>query len=134
MAYNTPQTVFIDASFYLSLLNADDSCHQQALEQAVNYADFQYITSQAVLGEVLTVGSQRYDRHRTIDFVEEIRSSDTDIVLETPDLVRSAFDIFCTLSNKNISWVDCYSFAIMKSFRVDQSLSFDRDFRKFALV
>jgi len=120
--------VFIDASFYLSLLNPGDYNHQQALKIGKKYQNRHYITTQAVLGEVLTVGSQRYDKPVTIKFIEKIIESQTRIMLEKQELVDDALRIFKKVRSKNISWVDCYSFAIIKKLKINAILSFDKHF------
>ena len=101
--------IFIDASFYLSLLNPNDSNHQKAIELSEQHKKGDYATSQSVLGEVLTVGSQRFDKSLTVEFVEEIFKSHTKIVLEKRELVKDAFNFFKSVKSKNVSWVDSYS-------------------------
>jgi len=122
--------IFIDASYYLSLLNLQDNNHNKAVEMSLCHKNEVYITSQAVLGEVLTVGSQRIDKKLAIEFVEEILKSQTRVILETKDYVDDAFSIFKQAESKNISWVDCYSLAIMKKLKIKKALSFDKHFRQ----
>ena len=86
--------IFIDASYYLSLLNSQDSNHKEAVGIGLCHKNGVYITSQAVLGEVLTVGSQRIDKKLTIKFVEEILKSQTRVILETREYIDEAFLIF----------------------------------------
>lgn len=122
--------IFIDTSFYLSLLNSKDNNHKKALETGSHYKDEIYVTSQAILGEVLTVGSQRIDKKLTIQFVEEILKSQTRTILETREYIDEAFLIFKKIKSKNISWVDCYSLAIMKKLKIKKALSFDKHFKQ----
>ncbi|MFH1561012.1 MAG: PIN domain-containing protein [Patescibacteria group bacterium] len=124
--------IFIDASFYLSLLNSVDSNHERALELGRKFQDREYVTTQMVLGEVLTVGSMRYDKELTIKFVEKILQSKTRILLEQPELIKKAFLLFKTIKSKNTSWVDCYSFAVIEKLRIQEALTFDKDFKKHA--
>lgn len=122
--------VFVDASAYLSILNSADTNHQQAMQHAKSLRSADPITSQAVLGEVLTVGSQRYDKATTLLFVEKILNSSTIVVLEDQELVTAAWHIFKTVQSKNISWVDCYSQAIIQKYQITKVFTFDADFRK----
>lgn len=126
--------IFIDASYYLSLLNSQDSNHKKAVEIGLRYKDEVYVTSQAVLGEVLTVGSQKIDKKLTIEFVEEILKSNTRVIMETKELVDDAFLLFKKNESKNISWVDCYSFSIMKKLKIKEALSFDKHFKQLVLA
>lgn len=124
--------VFIDTSFYLSLLNSKDNNHKKAVEMGREYKGGDYVTTYMVLGEVLTVGSQRFDKSLTIEFVEEILKSKTKIVLEKSNLIKKAFNIFKKIRSKNVSWADCYSFAVIKKLKIKRSLSFDKHFKKFS--
>ncbi|OGG13598.1 hypothetical protein A2875_01190 [Candidatus Gottesmanbacteria bacterium RIFCSPHIGHO2_01_FULL_46_14] len=120
--------IFIDASLYLSILRHNDSNHAKAVTWWKSFPDdVQKMTSQAILGEVLTVGSLRYDRRLTIAFVEKIRAGKTTIMLETPPLVARGWEIFKNVSKKDVSWVDCYSCAIIQAYKIETVLTFDRD-------
>ena len=123
---------FIDASAYIAILNTHDSLHKKAvaiLEVLVAKQE-QVITSYAVLGEVLTVGSMRYDRQKTIAFVMAILESTTDVILEDQSILEKAMTIFQRIKNKNVSWIDCYSFAIIEQHKIENVFSFDQDFIK----
>ena len=123
--------IFVDASYYISLLKPSDSNHEQALVMAKHHKDEELMTSQAVLGEVATVGSQRYSKDATIAFIEGIvRTGTTTIVLERQELVDRAWEIFKSIKSKNISWVDCYSKAIIEAYKIETVLTFDKDFQK----
>ena len=123
--------IFIDSSFYLSIFRKNDSNHEKAIIWWRSIPDdAQKMTSQAILGEVLTVGSQRYDRRLTIAFVEEIRAGNTSILLETAPLVTRTWQIFKEIIKKDISWVDCYSWAIIEAYKIETVLTFDKDFQK----
>lgn len=127
--------IFIDSSFYLSIFRKNDSNHEKAINWWRSIPDnAQKMTSQAILGEVLTVGSQRYDRRLTIAFVEEIHVGNTIIILETAPLVAHAWEIFKKTSKKDISWVDCYSRAIIEAYKIETVLTFDKDFQKLATI
>lgn len=123
--------VYIDASFYLSLLNVRDQNHHQAKKLAQKFSQEQVVTSQIIIGEVLTVGSMRIDKKLTIEFVDQIFQSDTRIILEQPDLIKQAYQMFKQIKSKNISWADCFSFALIKKFKIEEVLSFDIDFNKY---
>lgn len=123
--------IFVDASYYISLLKPTDSNHKNALASAKRYEDEKLMTSQAVLGEVATVGSQRYNREATVAFIEGIlHEGTTTIILERLELVDRAWEIFKEVQKKDISWVDCYSWAIIEEYKIEKILTFDRDFQR----
>jgi len=123
---------FIDASAYIGILNPFDSNHEKAGEVSGSLTAENLITSYAVLGEVLTIGSMRYNRQAAIDFVKEIFKSETKIVSENDELRDKAFKIFQVIKDKDVSWIDCYSFAIIEHYKIEKVFSFDRDFKKYA--
>ncbi len=125
--------IFVDASFYVSLLKPSDRNHDNAVALAREHGMAPKITSQAVLGELATVGSQRFSKEATIVFIEDIlRGSTTTILFDTHEFVTRALEIFKKVKNKNISWVDCYSRAIIEAYKIETVLTFDKDFQKMA--
>jgi len=124
--------IFIDSSAYIGILSPLDSNHKKALELSSQLIvrENTVITSYAVLGEVLTVGSMRYNRAASIEFVKSIFESKTKIVSEDDVLIEKAFKIFQKINDKDVGWVDCYSFAIIEYYKIDKVFSFDKDFKK----
>jgi len=123
--------IYIDASFYLALLNSKDSNHQKAKNLAQKHSAKQLVTSQIIIGETLTVGSMRINKDLTLKFVDQIYNSSTQIVLESPKLVEQAYDYFSLVPSKNISWADCFSFAVINQLKINEVLTFDKDFKKY---
>lgn len=121
--------VFVDTSAYYALLNDTDPHHFKAKQYTKDLVA-NYITSQASLSELLTLGSQRVDREDTIAFVKKIIRSGTQIILESEELVQSTWDIFEKVIQKDVSWVDCYSVAIMKKYHIPEIFTFDKHFDK----
>ncbi|MDO8452077.1 MAG: PIN domain-containing protein [bacterium] len=125
--------IFVDASYYISLLKPTDSNHKNALILAKRYEEDALMTSQAVLGEVATVGSQRYNKEATVAFIEGIlQAGTTTIILERSEFVDRTWHIFKTIKSKNVSWVDCYSLAIIEAYKIKTILAFDKDLRRLA--
>lgn len=119
--------IFIDTSAYIAVLKKNDTHHKAAVRLFQAHASKDSITSQAVLGEVLTVGSMRIDRNQTIAFVEKIVERST-MVYEEQQLIESAMQLFKAVKDKNIGWVDCYSQAIVHQYGIQTVLTFDQDF------
>ncbi len=120
--------IFLDTSFYLSYLFSADPNHDKAIALAQKQIGKKRYTTQAIVGEVLTVGSMRFNRALTIEFVQEIIRSDTRIILETKPLITRAWEIFLHISLKNISWVDCLSCASVETYHIPEIATFDNDF------
>ena len=122
--------IFIDTSYYFSLLNPDDSNHKKALGLKNVYSSNNRITTYAVIGELATIGAQRFDKKTTISFIDTILKGKTNIVVESKELVMSTWQLFNQVPNKNISWVDCYSAAVIQKFKIENVLTFDQDFKQ----
>ncbi len=123
--------IFIDASFYLSVLLRDDN-YPIASQKYERLNPLDCVTSQAVLGEVLTVGSMQFDRLLSIKFVTSIMSSGTLVVIENPALIYDTWTNFREIKKKDVGWVDCYTLVIMKQYSVTDMLSFDLTLLKLA--
>ncbi len=125
--------IFIDASAYLSSLLPKDPNFKKAVKifKSICESKERLVTSYAILGEILTVSSQRYDRQAGIKFVREIISGPTQVILEDSDLIEESFKIFQNIKDKNVSWVDCYTFAIIDHYKIEKVFSFDRDFKRY---
>lgn len=125
--------IFIDSSAYLAILKPKDNNREKALSIAHSIfpSKEDLFTSQAIIGEVLTVGSARHNRQAAIDFVHDIFKSKTTIILESRELLESVFQIFQKIKDKDVGWVDCYSFAIIETYKIEKVFSFDRDFKRY---
>ncbi len=123
--------IFVDASYYISLLKPSDSNHKKAFALAKRYKKETLITSQAILGEVATVGSQRYNKEAAIALIEGILTEGTTtIILERPELIDRAWEIFKEMTKKDVSWVDCYSLAIIEAHKIQTVLTFDQELQR----
>lgn len=125
---------FIDSSAYLAILIPSDSNREKALKLAATVfnGNKNLVTSYAILGEVLTIGSMRFNRQAAIDYVQNIFQSNITLIMENEEILRRGFDIFQKVKDKDVSWVDCYSFAIVEHYHIEKVFSFDKDFRKYS--
>lgn len=125
--------IFIDASSYLSALLPKDPNLKSAINifKSISENKEQLVTSYAILGEVLTISSQRYDRLIGTHFVKNILDGPTQVILENQEFIKKAFKTFQDIKDKDVSWVDCYSFAIIEHYKIEKVFSFDRDFKKY---
>lgn len=126
--------IFVDASAYIGLLIPADKNHEKAIQisKDISVKGEDIVTSYGILGEVLTVGSQRHNRRAAIDFVSDILESKTSIIMENAGLIDQSLKIFKKINDKDVSWIDCYSFAIVKEYKIKKVFSFDRDFQRYA--
>ncbi|MEK7540103.1 MAG: PIN domain-containing protein [Patescibacteria group bacterium] len=122
--------IFVDASAFISSLVSNQSHHVKAKQIASKLEEQGaiLITSSMIIGEVLTVLNMRDGKELTLDFGERIRNNDLEIVHPSPDHFETAWNIFKREKNKNVSFVDCMSFALIKTFKIQTAFSFDKQF------
>lgn len=123
--------LFVDTSAFLAIKNDRDSHHEEALaikERAVGEGR-PFITSDYVLDESYTIIRQRSGHRIAVEFGEEIRASHLVRVeyLEFETL-EQAWTIFKRFADKDFSFTDCTSFALMRRLGLRQALAFDGHF------
>ena len=123
--------LFIDSSAFVALNNRLDGTHQRAVElnNSLVGKEFRFFTSNFVISESLTMIAQKVSLERAVRFKEE-DFRDVDVVKITEAHEDQAFEIFKHLTSKNISFVDCTSFAVMRSLGITTVFSFDEHFKK----
>lgn len=123
-------TVFVDTSAFISLLITPDHNHRKAQEISLKLEKqgVHLLTTVMVIGEVLTVVSMRYNKNLALQFGERVRNGTVQLVYPDEVLIDSAWYIFRKEKNKNVSFVDCVSFAIMERYTIPFAFAFDRDY------
>lgn len=123
--------IFIDTSAFVALRNPADPNHKKALKLSLNLetAQARLLTSNYILAETYTVISQKVGKPQAISFKEDFDPS-IQITRVDENLEEMAWEIFKEIKSKNISYVDCTSFAIMRTFNIKQAFAFDDDFKK----
>jgi len=123
--------LFIDSSAFVALRSVEDPSHRQAvaLMQTIGDGYSEFITSNFIIAESTTVISQRVSHYDAVDFREHDLSS-IRVVSISEELEEQAFEIFRNLTSKNISFVDCTSFAVMRSLGITTAFAFDSHFKQ----
>src|SRR4030042_2597054 len=123
--------IFIDTNFYVSLENKADSNHANAKEILASLVQKnpQFFTTNLVLYETVTVISLRVGREAAIYFKDHFDPA-TRILWLNRATETKAWGLFREIRNKNVSFVDCYSFALLKELEIKEVLTFDKDFAK----
>ena len=123
--------IFIDTSAFVGIHDSKD-LHYEASQRIIRLLidqEAQLVTSSYILAESYTVISQKAGKDKAISFKEDfdprIRVIRIDEALE-----ESAWSIFKVIKSKNVSYIDCTSFAVMKNYNISQAFAFDEDFEK----
>lgn len=130
--------VFVDSDAFIALAKEDDTNHQKAIELLKElYSDqVNFITSNYVFSETVTVLSIRISHEAALDFIARIKSPQNPFSIKRVDdeLEEKAIEVFKNQTSKNISFVDCTNIALCKEVSVDAIFSFDEVYRKNSLV
>ncbi|MGH2499326.1 MAG: type II toxin-antitoxin system VapC family toxin [Candidatus Limnocylindria bacterium] len=121
--------IFVDTSFWIALRNAKDADHAEARQLYLARAKAGLVTTQHVRGETWTWLRRKIGHRPALHFLDSTaRSSWVTIVGVGEELEREAWRWLRRHDERSYSFVDATSFAVMRSLRIREALTFDRDF------
>ena len=126
--------IFVDTAAFLAIENRRDAHHEDALafRDASLKAGETFITSDYVLDESYTIIRLRAGHAVAVKFGEDVRASR---VLRseylTPEIVEAAWRIFKAFADKEFSFTDCTSFALMERLHISTAFTFDEHFQQY---
>ena len=129
--------VFIDTSFFFPLVNTKDAYYAQArsLFERLTNEETEYFTSNFVLAESHALILNRIGRNSAAQFIEAIKfRSVTNIIRVTPMDESRAEEIIFKYTDKDFSYVDATSFAIMERLEITQCLTYDHHFVQYGFI
>lgn len=125
--------IFVDSDVFIALIKQDDSNHQKARQifERLQNSPVNFITSNYVFSEVVTVLSQRISHQIAVTFIQNMKSEENIFVIERVDgeIEERAVQIFIDQTSKNVSFVDCTNIALIKQKGMDGIFSFDEDYK-----
>ena len=122
---------FIDSSAFIGQSCVDDQYHRDARKISKKLRKEQSIgvTTDFVLSKTLTFLTIRVGHHAAIKFYDSLeRAANLIIVYTTQKDFQQAMEIFKQYHDKDFSFVDCISFAIMTKQNLTQAFTFDQHF------
>jgi uncharacterized protein len=121
--------IFVDTSFWVALRNRRDTSHELARTLLAKHAAEPLLTSNHVRGETWTFLRRRAGHRSAVDFLDSIdRSPRLRLIQATEDLETTALRWLRRHDEREYSFVDAISFALMRSLRIRDALAFDSDF------
>ncbi len=127
--------IFVDTSFWVALRNRRDPHHDEAAGLLERHGSVPLVTSNHVRGETWTYLRRRAGHPAAVDFVDALASSPrvrVDFISE--QLEREAVRWLRRHDEREYSFVDATSFALMRSLRLREALAFDGDFAAAGFV
>ena len=119
--------VFVDSSYYIAWLIPRDQWFRAAVRASRPGLDF--VTSSAVINEVISLLQSRGQLSPALAFLERIRREEVQIVYPDSALQEEAWRLFGKWAGMGANAVDCLSFAIMHQLGIRKAFTFDQHFR-----
>lgn len=125
---------FVDTSFWIALLSEEDR-HYAAAQALVRGGPGPLLTSNHVVGETWTWIGRRFGHERAVASVRAVRAIPTITVVHVdPDEEQDAWRWLQRRDEREYSFVDATSFAVMRRRRMREALAFDGDFSAAGFV
>lgn len=129
--------LFVDTTAFIALEDQDDKDHEDALNyrESIRLGETRFrafYTSNYILDEALTLLRLRLGHQAAVLFGEDMRRSKMVRILRvTPPVEDGSWEIFKKYSDKNFSFTDCTSFALMDQEAISTVFTFDKHFQQY---
>jgi hypothetical protein len=129
--------VFVDTSAFIALLDPRDDCHDQAVqvEHSLSIQAARLVTTNFVLDETYTGLRSKIQHSAILRFRDSVRQSrQLSVVRITEAIEDQAWEIFARYDDKDFSFTDCTSFAVMRQLGITTAFAFDEHFEQFGFI
>jgi predicted nucleic acid-binding protein len=128
--------VFVDSSVYLALLDTDDEHHRQATEILRQLAQERYrqFTTNVLLIESHALILSSLGRAQAAQFLKDMEESNTVVIRIRAADEERAKQILFQYTDKEFSFADAISFAVMERLAIPLAFTFDRDFAQYGFT
>ena len=121
--------IFVDTSFWVALHNRRDGRHAEARALLMAHGDTTQVTTNHVQGETWTFLRRRAGYADAVRFIDALATSPrTRVIHVGSEVEHLAFDWLRARGEREYSFVDATSFAVMRAERITRALAFDGDF------
>ena len=132
--------LFIDTGAWVALNNKKDKHHKDAVKANKDFLDggYFYVTNDYVLDETYTLLRLDVGHKRAVEFgceIKELQKNKKIYVFHVNQVaLDKAWEIFEKYSDKDFSFTDCTSFAVMEMLKINKAFSFDRHFEQYGFI
>jgi predicted nucleic acid-binding protein len=120
--------IFVDTSYWIAAMTEGDAYHDEA-RRLSRSADALLVTTNHVRGETWTFLNRRHGHGSAVAFLDRMsRALRLRIEFVSRNLEEEALRWLRERDEREYSFVDATSFAVMRSLRIREALSFDGDF------
>ena len=121
--------IFVDTSFWVGLTVRPDPHHDDARAMLEAVVDEPLVTSNHVRGETWTYLRRKVGHAIAVEFLDRVgRSPRLAVVPVGAEIEERALTWLRSHDEREYSFVDATSFALMRSLKVRRALAFDGDF------
>jgi predicted nucleic acid-binding protein len=126
--------VLVDTSAFFALQNAGNPREHAATRTAAERLEADravLVTTDYVLDETYTLLRSAMGHGHAVRFGREVKRGGIEIAQVDPEIQEEAWRIFERYADKDFSFTDCTSFAVMRRARLRLALTLDHHFRQF---
>jgi uncharacterized protein len=127
--------IFVDSSFWIALAVEADRDHELAAELFSTHSDAALATSNDVRGEVWTFARRRFGHRVALALIDRLEETPRLRLLRTERSdEQAAWDWLRRRDEREYSYVDATSFALMRRLAIREAFAFDGDFTAAGFV
>ncbi|MBW2221934.1 MAG: PIN domain-containing protein [Deltaproteobacteria bacterium] len=126
--------LFVDTSAFIALVDATDKHHRAAKKCYIEIIESgnRLVSSNFVICETLNYLRTRISYRVSIEFRESVyKSNILEITPVSSEIEEAAYKIFKKYKDKDFSFTDCTSFALMEREKIKKVFSFDHHFVQY---
>jgi uncharacterized protein len=127
--------IFVDSSFWIAVRRRQDEHHSEAQALLRSFGPQRLVTSNHVSGETWTFFRRKQGHRSAVAFLDMLAATArVEVAQVSEELEAQALRWLRRHDEREYSFVDATSFALMRSLRIKEALSFDGDFAAAGFV
>ena len=127
--------IYVDTSFWIAAAVEPDEYHDTASELLSQHAGAALATSNDVIGETWTFVRRKFGHRLAVGVIDRIeRTPRLRTIRIDEETEREAWRWLRDRDEREYSFVDATSFALMRSLRIREAFAFDGDFTAAGFV
>ena len=125
--------LFVDSSAFLAVASTRDAAHERArrVHARVTADGWRLVTTTYVVAELHALALSRLNARFALDLIERVEQGNVVVVRVREADWRQAWLILRRNDDKEFSFTDALSFAVMERLGIREAFSFDRHFLQY---
>ncbi len=120
--------IFVDSSFLVAMRWTEDAHRDEAERLSEVSEGERVVTTNHVRGETWTVLQRRAGHGAAVEFLDDLERSDLQVIEVDGETEFAALHWLRRNPDREYSFVDATSFAVMRVNGIERALTFDEDF------